>query len=76
MLEPNPYNEAPGSPDSPPNISGAGIYVSWDEVMSAHLSTESADLLQTPNMDSTHGIFGGPAPGEPQVAKPPMKTTG
>jgi hypothetical protein len=75
MHEPNPYNEAPGDADSP-NISGGGIYVSYDEVMSAHLSTDGASLVSTPNMDSNDGIFGGPAPGEPSAAKPPFKTTG
>lgn len=73
MLEPNPYNESPGAEESP-NISGGGIYVSHDEVMGAHLSTESASLESTPNMDSTDGIVGGPAPGEPNPAK--IKTTG
>ena len=73
MHEPNPYNEAPGDADSP-NISGGGIYVSYDEVMSAHLSTDGASLVSTPNMDSTDGITGGPAPCEPNPAK--IKTTG
>ena len=69
MLQPTPYNESPGGPDSPPNISGAGIYVDYDEVMSAHLSSDSADLGSTPNMESIEGIVGGPAPGEPNPAK-------
>lgn len=73
MLQPTPYNESPGDPESP-NISGGGIYVTYDEVMSAHLGTEGASLVSTPNMDSIDGINGGPAPGEPNPAG--MKTTG
>lgn len=75
MLQPTPYNESPGEEESP-NISGGGIYVSYDEVMSAHLSTEGASLVNSPNMEEQSAIFGGPAPGEPSVAKPPFKTTG
>ncbi len=72
MLQPTPFNEAPGDADSP-NISGGGIYGSWDEIMSAHLSTESADLGSTPNMDSIEQIMGQTAPGEPVVMKPAPK---
>ena len=75
MLQPTPYNEAPGDPESG-NISGGGIYVSYDEVMSAHLSSSDASLVNSPNMLANDGIFGGPAPGEPQVAKPPVKPMG
>ncbi len=63
MLQPTPYNEAPGDPDSP-NISGGGIYHSYDEVLSAHLSQEGADL-NTANEEDGSGIMGGPAKGEP-----------
>lgn len=73
MLQPTPYNESPGDPETG-NLSGAGIYVSYDEVMSAHLSSDDASLVSTPNMDSIEGINGGPAPGEPNPAG--MKTTG
>ena len=64
MLQPTPYNEAPGEADTP-NISGGGLYGSWDEVLKDHLSMDSADLTTSPNMDSGAGIDGGPASGEP-----------
>ena len=73
MLQPTPYNEAPGDPETG-NLSGGGIYVSYDEVISAQLSTQDASLVSTPNMDSIDGIVGGPAPGEPNPAG--IKTTG
>ena len=75
MLEPNPYNEAPGDADSP-NISGGGIYGILEECMVAQLSSAEASLVNSPNMLSTDGIQGGPAPGEPQVASPKTKPTG
>jgi hypothetical protein len=75
MLQPTPYNEAPGDPESP-NISGAGIYVTYEECMAAQLSSAEASLVNSPNMMANDGIFGGPAPGEPQVAKPPVKAMG
>ena len=74
MIEPNPYNEAPGDPDSP-NISGGGVYGSYDEVLSAHLSQDGASLW-TPNEEVGSGVMGGPAEGEDQVASPPFATTG
>jgi hypothetical protein len=64
MFETNPYNEAPGDADSP-NISGGGIYGSYEEVMSAHLSQEGADLDGSANEEIGSGIMGGPAKGEP-----------
>lgn len=75
MLQPTPYNESPGDPESP-NISGGGIYGTYEEVISAQLSTAEASLVNSPNMLSTDGIQGGPAPGEPQVADPKTKPTG
>lgn len=74
MLQPTPYNESPGDPATG-NLSGGGIYHSYDEVLSAHLSQEGADLVSTPNMDSGAGIMGGPASGEPQPAKPKFSPT-
>lgn len=74
MLAPNPYNETSGgSGPEDFDVSGGGSYGSYDEVMSAHLSMDSADLDSTPNMDSGAGIFGGPASGEPNPAG--MSTT-
>ena len=69
MLAPNPFNETSGGagPESP-DISGGGVYGSYDEVMSAHLSQESADLDESPNMRSGKGIWGGPAAGEENPA--------
>ena len=74
MLQPTPYNETTGGA-GPENFdeSGGGLYGSWDEVMSAHLSMDQADLMETPNMQSGKGIVGGPATGEPNPAG--MSTT-
>ena len=66
MLQPTPYNECPGDDDMP-NISGGGLYGSWQEIMAAHLSTDEASLENSPNTMSGAGINGGPAPGEPQL---------
>ena len=63
MLETNPYNEAPGDPGDP-NISGGGIFGSYDEVLSGHLSQEGASFL-SPNEEDGSGVMGGPAKGEP-----------
>lgn len=63
MLENDPYNESPGSPETP-NISGGGVYGSYDEVLSAHLSQEGADIMSA-NEEDGSGIMGGPAKGEP-----------
>lgn len=66
VLMPNPFNETSGGPGpEDPDISGAGVYHGWDEVMSMHLSTDGASMLESPNMKSGAGIHGGPAPGEP-----------
>ena len=59
-----PYNQTEGDADKPDD-SGAGNYVSYDEVMSMHLSEDGADLDSSDNSESGHGIMGGPAPGEP-----------
>jgi len=62
----NPYNGTNGGPGpEDPDISGGGIYHSYDEVLSMSLSQEGASLLESPNVRSGHGIFGGPAAGEP-----------
>jgi hypothetical protein len=75
MLQPTPYNEAPGDPESG-NISGGGIYATYEEAISAQLSSAEASLVNSPNMLANDGIFGGPAPGEPQVANPKVRPTG
>lgn len=66
MLQPTPYNETTGGagPEDA-DLSGGGIYGSWDEILSAHLSQASADLIDSPNLRSGAGIVGGPAAGEP-----------
>jgi hypothetical protein len=69
MLQPTPYNEAPGDPDSP-NISGGGIYGTYEEVISAQLSSQDADLMTTPNMEASEAIMGQTAPDEPEAMKP------
>ena len=74
LLQPTPFNETTGgSGPQDYDESGAGIYVSYDEVMSAHLSQGGADLEASANMRSGGGIMGGPASGEPNPAG--MSTT-
>lgn len=76
MLQPTPYNETSGgSGPQDYDESGGGLYGSWDEIMSAHLSMSQADLKSTPNMDSGYGINGGPASGEPDASMPSASTT-
>ena len=69
MISSNPYNEA-GSGNGPEDYedSGAGLYGSLNEVMSAHLSQTGADLVGSANVEVGRGIMGGPAPGEPNPA--------
>lgn len=64
----NPYNEVANTDPNSPDESGAGNYVSYDEVISAQLSTADASLEDSPNTRSGEGIMGGPAPGEPNPA--------
>jgi len=66
LLQPTPFNETTGG-NGPEDYddSGGGLYGSWDEVQSVHLSMNSADLVDTPNMRSGAGVLGGPAAGEP-----------
>lgn len=73
MIHKNPYNEVDGLDESSPDISGAGVYVSYDEVISAQLSQQDASMKETPNTMSGDGIMGGPASGELNPAK--MKPT-
>lgn len=64
---PDPYNETNSGDE--PDLSGAGLYVSYGEVIDAHLSQVSADLDSTPNSRSGDQVMGGPAPGEINPAK-------
>ena len=70
VLSPNPYNETSGgSGPEDPDISGGGLYGDWSsDVMKMHLSQDGASLLESPNVKVGGGIFGGPAPGEPNPA--------
>jgi hypothetical protein len=72
-LLPNPYNETASSDPNSPDVSGAGLYVSYDEVMSAHLTEDGTSLQSTPNTNSGRGIMGGPAPGEPNPTSMPSE---
>lgn len=67
VLFSNPRNETSGKGTAAdPDISGGGLYGDWsDDVMSMHLSQNGADMLESPNVKEGGGIFGGPAPGEP-----------
>jgi hypothetical protein len=66
MIHPNTFNETTGG-SGPEDFddSGGGVYHSYDEVLSAHLSQDSASLLESPNVRDGYGIMGGPASGEP-----------
>lgn len=69
VLLPNPYNEvATGGASENYDESGAGVYHSYDEVMSMHLSQDGASLVGSPNVEVGRGIMGGPASGEPNPA--------
>jgi hypothetical protein len=63
-----PYNQVASEDPNSPDISGAGLYVSYEEVIAAQLSDDGADLSGSENSRASHGIFGGPAPGEPNPA--------
>jgi len=66
MIHSNVFNETTGgSGPEDYDESGAGVYHSYDEVLSAHLSQDSASLLESPNIADGNGIMGGPAAGEP-----------
>lgn len=66
VLLPNPYNETTsGGASENYEDSGAGVYHSYDEVMSMHLSQDGTSLVSTPNIEVGRGIMGGPAAGEP-----------
>lgn len=64
----NPLNEVDSKDPNKPDISGAGLYVSYDEVIESQLSQDDASCKYTPNSKSGEGICGGPAPGEPNPA--------
>jgi len=66
VLYPNSYNGTNGGPGpEDPDISGGGLYGSFEEVHSLHLSQSDASLVESPNVRDGYGIFGGPAAGEP-----------
>jgi hypothetical protein len=65
----NPYNEVTsGGASENYEDSGGGLYGSWDEVMSMHLSQDGASLVGSPNIEVGRGIMGGPAAGEANPA--------
>lgn len=65
----DPYNEVASKDEASPDESGAGNYVSYDEVINMQLSQTDASMADTPNTMSGNGIMGGPASGEPNPAK-------
>lgn len=69
MIFKNCYNEVANKDPNSPDLSGAGLYASYDEVIGAQLSTVDASLESSPNSQSGEGICGGPAPGEPNPAR-------
>jgi hypothetical protein len=73
MIFHNPNNEVANLDELSADESGAGVYVSYDEVIGAQLSQTDASLMSTPNTMSGDGLMGGPASGEPNPNK--MKPT-
>lgn len=67
MLIPTPSNETVSPDPNSPDISGGGLYATYDEVMSAHLQP-GCPFGDSPNGMDGGGIFGGPAAGEPNPA--------
>lgn len=68
---PNPFNEVNNVDPNSPDVTGKGIYFDgMNEILDMHLA-QTGSMTDTPNSMSGEGVFGGPAPGEPQAAKPP-----
>lgn len=66
---PNPFNEVGNTDPNSPDVTGRGIYFDgMDEILDMHLA-QTGPMEATPNSDSGRGVFGGPAPGEPNPAK-------
>ena len=64
LTNPNVFNEVSNKDPNKPDISGADMYYSYDEVMKVHLQ-ESGEMVSTPNSEASHDVYGGPASGEP-----------
>jgi hypothetical protein len=69
VIHKNPYNEVDSLDESKPDDSGAGMYVSYEEVIGMQLSQQDASMASTPNTMSGDGLVGGPASGEPNPFK-------
>lgn len=66
-ISPDPYNEVTNRDETMGDLSGGGLYASYDEVMSGHLAS-GPKWATSPNAACGGGIFGGPASGEPNPA--------
>lgn len=63
-----PRNQVANTDPNSPDISGGGLYGSYEEVIGMQLSQDGSDLATTPNSRSGSGIMGQPAAGEPAPA--------
>ena len=64
----NTWNEVNNVDPNSPDVTGTGIYFDgFPEVHKFHLLA-TGPLDETPNSRSGRGVFGGPAPGEPNPA--------
>lgn len=65
----NPWNEVNNTDPNSPDTTGRALYFDgWDEILDMHLKN-TGPMDVTPNSTSGRGVFGGPAPGEPNPAK-------
>ena len=70
-----PFNEVVNSDPNSPDVKGDGLYFDgWSEINKMHLSTDGASMIESDNSMASHGIFGGPNPGEENPAG--MSTNG
>lgn len=63
MTSKNPFNQCDNQDPESGDLSGGGLYGSYEEVIAAQCSQVDADLETTPNSQSGHGVFGGPVTG-------------
>lgn len=66
---PNVWNEVNNTDPNDPDTHGTELYFDgYDEILGMHLQN-TGPMDVTPNSESGRGVFGGPAPGEPNPAK-------
>lgn len=66
-LYPDPFNEVGSKDPNVADVTGEGLYFNgWEEINKMHLA-ETGDMMETANSKASRGVYGGPAPGEPQA---------